>query len=137
MDVRVRADGFSNSSAAPDPSSTFGICDGSRFQHSAASSTDGELRRREVVDLQEVGHPACSARTLSRIATAASISSSVTSSDGSNRNAVGVTAFTHETGVEARGRDRARLDAGRELRRDQEPGAADVGDARERQQRLA
>ena len=58
------------------------------------------------------------------MATAASISSSVTSSDGSKRSAVGVTAFTTSPRARQRRRDRTRFDAGRELGREQEAGAA-------------
>ena len=70
------------------------------------------------------------------IATASSISASVTSSDGASRSAVGVTALTHEPRVEATLRDRLGVEPGRELGRDQQPDAAHVGDAVDLLQRL-
>ena len=99
----------------------------------------GELGGREVVDLEEPAraHAAAhDASTCVRIATAAAISSSVTSSDGANRSAVGVTAFT------TRPASRQALATGPasmpvvELGRDQQTDAADVGDAGHVEQRL-
>ena len=72
--------------------------DGSAFHFGGGVEHRGELGRGEVVDLEEARARSCgppvAPSTCARIATAASISSSVTSSDGSNRSAVGVTVFT-------------------------------------------
>ena len=127
----MRADGFSNSSATP--------CAGEQLRASrrrVGLPRDGARRGSpassagvEVVDLEEPAraHDARLRSTSARIATAASISSSVTSSDGANRSAVGVTALTTSPasrhalrdglGVDARRRARPRSAGRRRARR--------------------
>ena len=85
----------------PDRRAASGPAPGSPFQHAArgrgsSPTAPGRGRRPRGSRLTSI---AATASTTSRIATAASISSSVTSNDGANRIAVGVTAFTTRPAV--------------------------------------
>ena len=89
----------------------------------------------EFVDLQEVPHQAARrGRWRSRMATASSISSSLTSSDGASRKRRGRDRVDDQTGVEGGGRDRAGLFPLVQLGGDQQPQAPHRRDARQRLQ---
>ena len=128
----MRADGFSNSAATPCPASTGADRDGSAFHAIAAVEDRRELApgSRSSTSRNDAAHARASAAgTLARIATASSISSSVTSSDGANRSAVGVTALTTSPASRHAARPASASMPGRELGRDQQARAAHVGDA--------
>ena len=129
----VRADGFSNSAATPWPASTGGTRAGIGLPRDRPVEQRRERAGTEVVDLEERSAHACSAlggaAPAAMIATASSISASVTSSGGASRSALAVTAFSTRPASRHALGDGLGVETGRELGRDQEPGAAHVGDA--------
>ncbi len=98
--MRVRADGFWKNVTTPFPASTRGTRAGSAFHSTARVEDRAQPSGIEVVDFEEVAcHRECSAsaedsNTDDKMVTASEISSSVTSSGGANRSALGVTALT-------------------------------------------